>query len=276
MGVYELKNRLVHKPNAILSVDSSTQVASMALSLSGQIIFYEECVRQKSHSEWINGALERAILSWKDGNINKIDLFAVTHGPGSFTGLRVACNFVKSLAYALNKPILSFSTLEILAYQGCEAYSKNTETNIYENSLIENESSKFILPMINAFKNKLYMSLFRLNRGSLERILPDQSIEIDQLEDFLRANNLVQSNIFIQIIGDGYDVFQHIIKNNTEPWYKRSSNICDYPLASTVSKIINNDWSQLSVLNWRELGPTYIRPSSAEEQRTSNHFKSGV
>jgi tRNA threonylcarbamoyladenosine biosynthesis protein TsaB len=51
-----------------------------------------------------------------------ISLYAVTTGPGSFTGTRIGISAVKAMAYATQKPVLGFSTLDVLAwpYQVCE------------------------------------------------------------------------------------------------------------------------------------------------------------
>ncbi len=264
-------NLLQQKPNAILAIDSSTQLASVALSVAGRMISFEECVRQKSHSEWINGALDRALKNWGTGTWNEIDLIAVTHGPGSFTGVRVASNLVKSLAYSLNKPIVSFSSLEILAAQSEVFESSHFSQPTQPQDSLNNANpvvndSLLILPMINAFKNMVFMSLFRASAGSLVQILEDQAIEIDKLESFLLSQNYMMPNAKIQIIGDGFEVYKSYIASQDKSWWTRSPSSNDYPLASTIINRVHEYWSELPVLGWRELTPTYIRASAAEEQ----------
>ncbi len=124
---------------SFLAIDSSTQLASVAISYQGKIIFSEDCIRQKSHSEWMNGALERAVATLPEG-WQSLELVSLAHGPGSFTGLRVATNVARSIAYVHNLPVVSMSSLEVLAHQVD----------------LEDQESIFILPLINAFKNMVF------------------------------------------------------------------------------------------------------------------------
>ena len=56
-------------------------------------------------------------LIYKVYNIKDIDKLALSCGPGSFTGIRVAMSVIKTLAQTLNKSVVSVDTLEILKYQ---------------------------------------------------------------------------------------------------------------------------------------------------------------
>ena len=105
----------------ILSVDTSTQVLSIALKTATS---YEERMvcGNFSHSEdllaEIESLLGRAGLSLKD-----LDLLAVTKGPGSFTGLRVGMASLKGISSALGIPLVSVPTLLVIEnaaslYQG--------------------------------------------------------------------------------------------------------------------------------------------------------------
>jgi tRNA threonylcarbamoyl adenosine modification protein YeaZ len=49
--------------------------------------------------------------------LNEIDAFAVTRGPGSFTGLRIGLSCVKGLAYALNKPVVQYQAWKFLPHR---------------------------------------------------------------------------------------------------------------------------------------------------------------
>ena len=49
-------------------------------------------------------------------DIKNIDVFAVAHGPGSFTGLRISVAAIKALAQAFNRPVVGVSTLDGLAF----------------------------------------------------------------------------------------------------------------------------------------------------------------
>lgn len=236
----------------LLALDSSTQLASVALVIQDQIVFSEECFRQKSHSEWINGALERAKFHLP-GGWEQIDVVAVTHGPGSFTGVRVATNLAKSMGYALNKPLVSLSSLEVLAYQ----------------SVVVAETP-LVLPVINAFKNMVFLALFeRQSDLSLKTIVEPRVVEVNQLEDFIRHQcSSLACQTKVQILGDGVFAYKDFFNTPRESLWFRSENPQDNPTATMLAQLISSRWSNLHLLHWRELIPTYLRASAAEENKT--------
>jgi tRNA threonylcarbamoyladenosine biosynthesis protein TsaB len=102
----------------LLAVETSTELCSVALLRDGEL-FLEEAMAENRHSDLLVGmlrrALERARLSPR-----AMDAFAFGQGPGSFTGLRIACGIVQGLAYAAEKPVVPVSTLMALAEQSNE------------------------------------------------------------------------------------------------------------------------------------------------------------
>jgi len=97
----------------ILALDTSTEFCSAALYLDGKI-FNKEILAERSHSEiilpMIKELLEEAALV-----LQQLDGIAFGAGPGSFTGLRIACGVAQGLAYATNLPVIGISTLEAVA-----------------------------------------------------------------------------------------------------------------------------------------------------------------
>lgn len=234
----------------ILSIDCSTQLASVCLMIQGNIIFKEECFRQKSHSEWIHGSVDRA-LSIINHNWDTLDLIAVSNGPGSFTGVRVATNLAKSLAFTKQIPIVSFCSLEILAHQVG----------------IDSKEDFFILPMINAFKNMVFWSLYQIENQNLKCILEPQAITITELEGYLSQISISQKTNRFQLIGDGYSVYKYYLDSCSKLQWVRDCEPKDYPLAETMAFLTNKNWDQLEPLHWRSLIPNYIRASAAEEAK---------
>lgn len=292
----EIKNFLQQKSQTLeqsstrsfLALDSSTQFASVAVSLRGKIIFAEECVRQKSHSEWVNGALERAIATLPDG-WKSLELVSLVHGPGSFTGLRVATNVARTIAYVHCLPVVSMSSLEVLAHQ----------------VVLEDQEPVLVFPMINAFKNMVFCGLYYKSNNEFKVLVPPQTLEMDQLSEVLTrisrginqsapllevesfAVNSSSRQLFealsgafknisldktknsllrkIMIVGDGVEAYQNTILPLLKPPFFRPAVSKDYPLATTVAERINENWSALPLMHWKELTPIYLRASAAEE-----------
>ena len=72
----------------ILSIDTATAYAGVALSNDEHILAIQESVEQKNHASFVQPAIEK-VLADAGIAINAIDAVAVTQGPGSYTGLRV-------------------------------------------------------------------------------------------------------------------------------------------------------------------------------------------
>ncbi|MEK7828599.1 MAG: tRNA (adenosine(37)-N6)-threonylcarbamoyltransferase complex dimerization subunit type 1 TsaB, partial [Deltaproteobacteria bacterium] len=98
----------------ILAIDTSTASGSIALLDDDQIIAELTTCTQKTHVERLL-PLIKILLSSINTKIEDVDGFALTIGPGSFTGLRIGLAAIKGLAWSLNKPVVGVSTLEALA-----------------------------------------------------------------------------------------------------------------------------------------------------------------
>ncbi|MBR5485742.1 MAG: tRNA (adenosine(37)-N6)-threonylcarbamoyltransferase complex dimerization subunit type 1 TsaB [Oscillospiraceae bacterium] len=105
----------------ILAVDSSSLAASCAILEDRRLIgeFYIDA--SLTHSQTLMPMID-SLLKSTQTKLEDIDLFAVSCGPGSFTGLRIGISCVKGLAYATGKPCAAVSTLEGLCrnLEGCE------------------------------------------------------------------------------------------------------------------------------------------------------------
>ena len=97
----------------LLALDTSTEFCTVALECSGRMLFKEEHAGQR-HSERVLPMID-ALLD--DAGIKPVDLQAIAFasGPGSFTGLRIACGVAQGLAFALDIPVVAVGTLEALA-----------------------------------------------------------------------------------------------------------------------------------------------------------------
>ena len=98
----------------ILSIDTCTEIISIAL-IVGKVITEKNFPLGKDYSGNILPEI-KTLLKESDLNIKDIDAIAFGAGPGSFTGIRVACGIAYGIAYANNLPIIGVNTLEALAF----------------------------------------------------------------------------------------------------------------------------------------------------------------
>ncbi|MES2354256.1 MAG: tRNA (adenosine(37)-N6)-threonylcarbamoyltransferase complex dimerization subunit type 1 TsaB [Pseudomonadota bacterium] len=103
----------------ILALETSTEYLSVALANEEKIVALD-CLAEQKHSELILPMVENVLA---DAAIERsgISAIAFSAGPGSFTGLRIACGVAQGLAYGLGVPVIPISTLEAVA----EASGKN-------------------------------------------------------------------------------------------------------------------------------------------------------
>lgn len=107
----------------ILCLESSTSICSVALSLNGRTIASKDSIEGQKHSKWMTVFIED-LLAEANVSIDQLHAIAVSQGPGSYTGLRVAYSIAKGMALRLNIPIIEIPTLEALGYSFHPTYDK--------------------------------------------------------------------------------------------------------------------------------------------------------
>ncbi|SDZ87583.1 tRNA (adenosine(37)-N6)-threonylcarbamoyltransferase complex dimerization subunit type 1 TsaB [Microbulbifer marinus] len=97
----------------ILALDTTSGACSVALYSGGQIC--EQFVRaERDHTRRLLPMVDQ-VLAEAGLSLGQLDALAVSRGPGSFTGLRIAISFTQGLAFAADKPVVPVSSLAALA-----------------------------------------------------------------------------------------------------------------------------------------------------------------
>lgn len=225
----------------LLCVDTSSKSGSLALLDivdDKKTVFISEVSweKAKSHSENITTNCMELLASAKR-QLQDIKAIAVTVGPGSFTGIRVGLNFVRSLSYALQIPIYSFDSLAPLAFPF-------------------KDQSLPIVAMTNAHKNMIYASAY--TSSPFSEIFAPCALTIEQLSLQLLNNSYL-------CVGDAYSIYENgfptELKRKLEPQKKNSCSV-----AQTLGQMWQEFKQQTSPLTWNQALPLYIRSSEAEEK----------
>ena len=132
----------------ILIIETSDRANSIAIcDTEGRLINYiDEISEQYTHIELLQVNIDKLL---KDNGISFSDFcaIAVSSGPGSYTGLRIGISSAKGYAYALDIPLISLPTLELLA-NGMIDYLDTKNENI------------ILIPTIDARRMEVYMQMF--------------------------------------------------------------------------------------------------------------------
>ncbi len=99
----------------LLALETSTEYCSVTLHIDGESIS-KEIRAERRHSALILPMTEE-VLSEAELSLTQIDGIAFGAGPGSFTGLRIACGVAQGLAFAVDLPVVGINTLEAIAQQ---------------------------------------------------------------------------------------------------------------------------------------------------------------
>lgn len=163
----------------ILGLDTSSKAASCAIT-DGDTLVGEFFVNADLTHSQTALPMVQALLDCTHTKIADIDLFAVSTGPGSFTGLRIGIAAIKGLAMATGKPCVGVSTLEglaanLLAFPG------------------------YIAPAMDARCAQVYTALFHSDGQALTRVVDDDAITIQDLHGRLAA--LAPAPVLL--VGDG-------------------------------------------------------------------------
>lgn len=127
----------------LLHIDTALEKAFVGLSRNGVLLMELENAVQHDHAAFVQPAI-RHVLDKCSFSMNDIDAVGVTTGPGSYTGLRVGMASAKGICYALNKPLVAVTTLEVMAAAAIEAFP----------------GFDAYCPMIDARRNEVYAALY--------------------------------------------------------------------------------------------------------------------
>jgi len=170
-------------------------------------------------------------------SVRDIDAFAVSIGPGSFTGLRIGLSTVKGLSHATQKPVIPVPTLDAFArtLPFCE---------------------HFICPMLDARKNEIYTGLYKWDEGVCKKIITETAINP---LDFLKE--IKGQTVFM---GDGVRIYKELIINvlGDDAIFASPSKMS--PSASNVAEIAIERLKKGVAVDPITLTPFYIRRSEAE------------
>ena len=221
----------------ILAFESSAKPASVALMRDGQLLSqYFQC-SALTHSRTLLPMAE-AMLKNAELSIEDVDMFAVAHGPGSFTGIRIGVSTVKGLAWASNKPCTGVSTLEAMAWNGAAV-------------------GGYVCPVMDARRSQVYNAIFEIKDGKPCRLTKDRPIALNEL-----AEEVKKLGAPVLLVGDGIEITKAYFNANSVPCVAAAENI-RWQSAWGVAMAAKDRMPQSA----DELLPVYLRLSQAERER---------
>ncbi len=219
----------------LLTIDTSTNVCSVALTYDGEVTA-EYLLNQ---GKTMSGRLLECVDVVLDGaglTVAALDGFGVALGPGSFTGLRIGVATVKGLAMATGKPVAGFSSLAMLAMNlPCVSFP--------------------VCPMFDARKGEVYTALYDC-RG-----LPEAREADCVLSPAAFLDRISDAVIFI---GEGAVRYRRQIEARLGERALFVPPSLNVPRASNGAFLAADAFRRGDIASLATLSPVYIRPSEAE------------
>ena len=236
----------------ILVCDTSNQNCSAGVYDDGREIAYELSFETRTHSETfmplVHRVMEQAKITHKD-----LDAYAVTVGPGSFTGIRIGLAAVKGMALAAGKPCISVSSTEALA-RSCE------------NATATSREETILVPAIDARNNRVFARAFE--DDTMKTLIPEDAYDADDLAKKIKNMPEVVYGTRRQllVVGSGAEVMKQAFERN-----KVHINVyCAKGAAITPKGVAGAAFANPELLSARDVKATYCAVSQAERLRKND------
>ncbi|GFE61889.1 tRNA (adenosine(37)-N6)-threonylcarbamoyltransferase complex dimerization subunit type 1 TsaB [Geobacter sp. AOG2] len=224
----------------ILSIDSSTNLASIAIAADDTIVAESLFRSDKALSARVLPEIEH-MLAATGLTVNAIDLFACAVGPGSFTGVRAGVATIQGLALTTGKPCFGFSTLALVAMNFPLA-------------------SLPVCPLLDARKNEVYAALYDCSSPLPSAIMADCVMGPEAFLDQLSA--ATQGPVIFA--GDGAVRYREVIAAHLGERARFASTRHNVGHAGNGALLALHAWHNNATLEPARLLPVYLRPSEAE------------
>lgn len=226
----------------ILAVDTATYTGSVALLEDDQVAAEWSLQSAQTHNRRLLQAID-LLLRQTGWDIGAIDAFAVTVGPGSFTGLRIGMSTVKALAWSLAKPFVGVSSLDALA--GALPYAHMP-----------------VCPILDARKKEVYFATYRSTaNGGQIRQSPYIAAAPEQLVEHLTETTIV--------CGDGWLLYRESLLPALAGVAIEAPAPFHLIRASFVGALARQKLLAGETDDPLTSAPLYVRPSEAELNRSS-------
>ena len=218
-----------------LAIDTSTNILSVALVDADKVLAGVNEQTKNNQSEILMSRIERMMVecSLRPTDLERI---AVAIGPGSYTGIRVGVAAAKSLAYALGIPVVSLSSLEVMA-MAAVPYDLR-------------------IPMIDARRGAVFAGVYDYDGTN---IVADRHVTLEQLIDKLIPN--LFKNDMISFIGDGALIHKEILLKKWPDAQVVSESEFMRCKAEILAELTTK---ALRVENVHGLNPSYLRKTEAQ------------
>jgi len=224
----------------ILNIETATKNCSVSISDKGNLLAISEINEGKfSHAEKLHTFILE-VLKDSGTAMKQLDAIAISKGPGSYTGLRIGVSAAKGLSYALDKPLISISTLDSMARQ------------------VSLEKGDLVVPMLDARRMEVYSAIFD-HEYQQTRETKAEIIDENSFQDLLKSG-------IVYFAGDGAEKCSNLIK------HENARFLTDiYPSAREMAMMSEQKYTASEFEDVAYFEPFYLKDFVAGKPK--NYFK---
>jgi tRNA threonylcarbamoyl adenosine modification protein YeaZ len=224
----------------MLGIDTATESASCAVIDDGRMLGEIVFNYKKQHSVILMEMIDSILKNLKL-DITDIDAFAVSEGPGSFTGLRIGAAAVKGLSLGTGKPLVGISTLVSLAFN--MAFT-----------------SGIICPIMDALRGNVYTALYEFDGEVLVRKSDYLAISVDELIELLDEKNSP-----VCFIGDAVALYR-VKLSSSVPDSRFAPMHLNVAKAASLAELGRIKMEDKGASDLHAFAPFYLRKPQAERE----------
>ncbi|RIU88347.1 tRNA (adenosine(37)-N6)-threonylcarbamoyltransferase complex dimerization subunit type 1 TsaB [Oceanobacillus picturae] len=219
----------------ILAIDTSNQVLGIAIVKDNKPIGEMKTNLAKNHSVRLMPAIDQLM---RDVSItpDELDQIVVAKGPGSYTGVRIGLATAKSMAWALDIPVIGVSSLEVLAYQG-------------------RFFNGYICPFFDARRGLVYSAVYEWKNGQPEVLYKEENLLMADL-----LESLAKEDKPVLFLSPDIDIYMEAI--NTQLGKQAVIPELAYQVADASHLVLAGTRKQAEPTH--ALTPNYLRLAEAE------------
>lgn len=218
-----------------LVIDTSTNILGIAILNNTELIGQKVTKVNQDHSSRLMPAIVELMkdINMEPHNLEKI---IVGEGPGSYTGIRIGVTVAKSLAWALDIPVVGVSSLESLAYQA---------------KLREG----LVCTFFDARRENVFAGIYRVANNKVTSVKQDANVTFLDL-----AENLISLNEEVVLLSPDIKKFETLMSEEL----KRLSIIPELPFHISNPSNLALIGMDKNIENLHQLTPEYLRLAEAE------------
>jgi len=218
----------------LLAIETSTELCSVAL-LRGEELLADESLAPNQHAEQLAPMIRR-LLARANVAVAGLDALAFGQGPGSFTGLRIACGIAQGLAFGAGRPVIPIPSLLALAEQA---------------------GAPRVVAALDARMGETYLAAYSRSAGDWESIIEPALFAQDALPP-LPGRDWVAT-------GSGFDTFDWLRAAYAGQVGASVAN--DLPRAAAVARLAARRLARGEFVAAEDAAPLYLRDKVARTTR---------